>query len=86
MNQIELLHQAASNGNTDAMWELGTRYLEGNQLTQDAHEGERWLRNAAEMGDVASMRALGWRYLRGDGLTQNIEEGNRWLKKAREMK
>lgn len=57
---IDRIRQAAENGNADAQYELGCRYVEGNGVPKDTHQGYLWWQRAAQAGCALAMCALGW--------------------------
>ena len=76
------LRKAADLGLDDAMFVLGNRLLDGDNLAKNPVEGETWLRKAADSGLDDAIFVLGMRLMDGNGFTRSVEEGETWLRKA----
>lgn len=81
---FKILRQRAEEGDAEAQYMLGDRYLNGEGVTQDASEAVKWLRKAAEQGNDEAQFALGLTYFKGMGVSQDYAEAAKWLRKAAE--
>jgi localization factor PodJL len=61
------LRQAALNGNADAAFEIGERYLNGQGVTADPAEALKWFERAAAKGSPGAAFRLGMAYEKGHG-------------------
>ncbi len=66
----------------NAQYLLGTKYADGDGVTQDYAEAVKWYRRAAEQGHPIGQHALGYMYLNGQGVPQNYVQGHMWLNLA----
>ena len=90
--KAEQLRQAADQGDAEAQYKLGVRYVEGDGVPQDHREAVKWYRLAAERGYAAAQFTLGKMYAEaGRGLSgwkpegvpaQDLPEALRWLRLA----
>ncbi len=58
MDLNELKHKA-SKGKKEAQFELGMRFLEGNDVPQDNHDAEKWFKHAAKKNHPEALYQLG---------------------------
>jgi TPR repeat protein len=79
---VRLQRQAAENGYTAAMGDLGYLLNEGRGVAMDKVEAVRWFRRAAEKGAVAAMDDLATAYLDGAGIGASASEALRWYRQA----
>lgn len=83
---VQQLRVAAEQGDADAQYELGARYLWGNRgASVDKMESARWYRKAAEQGIAKAQRQLADYYKNGEGITKDIVEAVKWYRKAAEQ-
>ncbi len=83
--QVHALYQQAVNGNADAMFTLGSLYLEGRAVMQDDAIAAKWLRKGADAGNGLAMNALGIIRLTGrGGQARDNAEAFRWFLAAAE--
>ena len=64
---IKLAKSAESN--PDYCYELGSRYYNGRQVTQDYKTASIWFNKGAELGDPACLTTLGYLYFQGKGVS-----------------
>jgi uncharacterized protein len=69
--KLELLRQAANQGEAFAQSNLGAMYKDGQGVSQDYAEAAKWYRLAAEQGYAAAQTNLGFMYDNGQGVIQN---------------
>ena len=72
-------------GNTDAMFNLGVRYDEGNGVSQDKQKSIELYQKAADMGFTNAMVNLGVCYEKGDGVSQDKKKAIELLQRASDM-
>ncbi len=75
----------AEQGDVDAQFNLGVRYVTGEGVPQDDNEALRWFRRAAEQGDADAQFNLGIGYDLGRGVPQDDTEALRWFRRAAEQ-
>ena len=76
--EVEILQEAAEQGDTEAQAKLGRAYYYGEGVPQDYKEAAKWYRKAAEQGVDATMVALGALYLQGEGVPQDYVQAHMW--------
>ena len=75
--------QAARNGNKIAQYNMGVRYLRGEDgITKDPSQAVLWFSKAAEQGLSAAANALGVCYEKGNGVEQSYTTAVKWYRKA----
>ncbi len=77
-DSIEVLEEKVQQGDTEAMFTLGVRCIEGIGMTPDYPRGVSLLQGAVDLGDTAAMNDLGVIYEEGvfapqDGRTEQSE-------------
>ena len=83
MIETQSLSQA-QNGNIEAQYDLGIRYLFGDGLEKNPATAVHWLKKAAEQGHNHAQYLLGNCYSKGEGVTQNQTEAIYCYEKASE--
>lgn len=78
----KLYKQAAAQGNTEALWNLGCLYLESNLGKKDLETAEAYLIQAAKIGDPDLAYTLGMWYREGSLGDINLEKALYWLEKS----
>ena len=73
---------AAENGNTDAQFNLGHAYHNGEGVEQDYGKAIEWFSKAAEQGDSQAQSNLGGMYRFGIGVEQDYGKAIEWYSKA----
>jgi uncharacterized protein len=81
---VEELNALASQGNADAMLELGERLLQGQGVETNAAEGLQWLHKAADAGKNQAWYDIGFVYSNGVGVEMNITEAMKYFRKGAE--
>ncbi|MCS1407836.1 MAG: Secretory immunoglobulin A-binding protein EsiB [Verrucomicrobia subdivision 3 bacterium] len=76
------VRQAAQQGDAEAQFNLGMRYLQGVGVPQDDAEAAQWHQKAAEQGHARAQFNLGWAYDNGMGVPQDDVEAVKWYRKA----
>jgi localization factor PodJL len=78
------LRVAAAKGQPAAEYEVGTRFLDGKSVPQNAEEGVRWLERAAKSGIAPANFRLGGIYEKGLGVKKNVTLARRYYISAAE--
>ena len=73
---------AAEKGDPEAQFNLGKKYAEGKEVTQDFVESTKWYRKAAEQGHAVAQYGLGLAYYNAKGVPQDYAEAVNWFRKA----
>lgn len=76
--QIEQYKQAATNGDSEAQFQMGMCYEQENDMVNAA----KWLRKAARQGGEQRAYNLGSCYYKGLGVDQSYSEAVHWFHKA----
>jgi TPR repeat protein len=79
---IEKDKKQPENGDPEAQFQLGSRYVGGRGVTKNEKEGANWIRRAAEQGHVMAQFELGELYSRGEGVPKDLQEAAKWYEKA----
>jgi hypothetical protein len=87
---LQLLHDAAKNGDDSAQFDLGNIYFDGKgnadppwtQVTQDYAESAKWYLAAAQRGNSLAQRQIGLMYYGGLGVVQDYAQAYFWLNLA----
>ena len=82
MKKIVELFGPAKKGDTDAMFELGVFFYNGDGVKENKTEAVKWFKKAAEKGDATAMYNLFVCYANGYGVEQDMQEAIRWCIKA----
>ncbi len=84
-DSIELIRNAAEQGDARAQHWLALRYINVEGVPEDYNKAVMWLSKAAEQGFVESQIQLGFAYLEGLGLPRDYSKAVVWLSKAAEQ-
>ena len=80
--RINLYHKAANQGDTEAQFNLGLTYKEGQEVQQDSKMAAKWYQKAAEQGHITAQFNLGLLYQDGKGVRQNRTNAKEWYGRA----
>jgi hypothetical protein len=80
--KIQALQTAAENGDLDAQFQLGKRYLEGQGLTRDPEKARLWLRKAAARFHYGAQYTLARLYEDGAGSAPDFLKAAQWYELA----
>ena len=72
----------AEQGLSQAQYNLGLMYAEGEGVAQDYQEAVRWYRLAAEQGNEAAQGKLGTMYYLGQGMPKDNVLAHMWVNLA----
>jgi localization factor PodJL len=78
----EALRSAAAAGDVSALFEVGRRYTDGDQVDRNLGEAAKWYELAAEAGDAPAQYRLGNFYEKGHGVKQDPQVAADWYEKA----
>jgi TPR repeat protein len=81
-NSAEQLTRPAEKGDPAAQYQLGRKYHDGDGVTQNYTEANKWFLKAAEQGLPEGQFAVGNAYLLGEGVRQDGAEAALWFRKA----
>jgi len=84
-NPVEALRwyrRAAEQGLENAQVMVGTAYLNGHGVPQDAVEALRWFRRAAEQGNAEAHMRIGHAFEYGTGVERNPSAAADWYRRA----
>jgi len=73
-----------SAGHTDAQFNLGVCYANGDGVNKDAEQAVSWYRRAAESGHTGAQLNLGVCYVNGDGVAKDAVQAVSWYQRAAE--
>lgn len=76
------LKAAANAGDTEAMYQLGQAYRDGDGAEQNYSLAAYWYQMAAEKGHAPAMYYTGVMFYYGYGMEQNYQEAMKWFKKS----
>ena len=79
---IDLIRYSAFCGNTDAMFDYGTRLLKGYDIPIDEEEGLKYLKKAADCGNTFAMCMYGVSLLHRNKNPEDKEEAKKYFKSA----
>lgn len=79
---LEQEQRDAEHGNAQSQYELGLRYLWGEQVEQDYRKAFEWLKQAADQGHAAAQVTVAACYYFGKGVNKNQKEANAWAQFA----
>lgn len=80
--EVLSLRDKSRKGDNVARYNLGLRYLKGDGVPPDRHEGARWMTLAAIDGYAPAQYQLASMYMDGRGVTPNAVAAWHWLSKA----
>ena len=76
--------EAAEDGDTDCMAELGQMYLNGEEVDEDPEQAVYWFRKMAEAGESNGMFNLGLHCAKGFGIARDFAQAAYWMEQAAE--
>ena len=82
---IALIRRSAEQGYTEAQYNLGRCYYNGEGVSQDYTQAVYWWRKAAEQGNAGAQFYLGNAYYFGEGVSADKVQGGYWYRKAAEQ-
>ena len=72
------LRALADRGDSDAQWQMGVRYHNGEDVVQDDAQAVQWFLRAAEQGHVTAQATLGAYYWAGRGVPADLTQAYIW--------
>ena len=82
---VEELKALASQGNADAMLELGERLIQGQGVMSNTEEGLQWLHQAAAAGKNQAWYDIGFVYSNGVGVKLDMTEAMKYFRKGADL-
>jgi TPR repeat protein len=82
---LATLKPLTEQGDSYALFVMGTLYLQGEAFSKDEKLGYEWMKKSADQGFKDAQFAVGAMLLAGKGTTQNKTEAIAWLNKAAEQ-
>ena len=79
---VKLYQKSANQGNTDALFELGICYLNGDGVHYNEKTGLNLLQKAADLGEVEALLFMGDYYIGPDLSVVDIEDSKEDIKKG----
>jgi len=76
---VQLYYEKAHKGDTNAQYQLGVLYLNGNGAIQDFEEAAKWFKLAAEKNHMLAQYQLGLMYKTGFGVDIDLKTSYMWL-------
>jgi uncharacterized protein len=81
-NRLDDLVNKAEAGDSEAQFQLGQAYEEGDGIPQDDQSAVKWYKKSAEQGNAKAENSLGIMYSTGRGTPQDKQEAAQWFLKA----
>ena len=82
---VHIFTKLAEQGSTEAQYNLGICYDNGQGVEQSYEEAVKWYTLAAEQGLAQAQYNLGYYYCNGQGVKQSYEEAAKWYTLAAEQ-
>jgi TPR repeat protein len=85
LGDLQWLKGSAELGSSDAMNQVGLRYLAGEGVEKDEPQAAEWFRKAAEKANAAGAYNLAYSYAEGRGISQDRGQAAHWYTVAAEL-
>ena len=85
MDALKSFGRSAKNGNTDAQYQIGIMFLEGEGMKANPEEAAYWFRKAAQNGHALSQFEIGRCFLTGTGVQSGERMAAEWFWRAAEQ-
>ena len=79
------LEEKAENGDVQAQFELGYKYMKVNEISKDYTEAVKWFSKATEQGHIEAKIWLANMYATGSGVDKNYTEAVRLYREVAEQ-
>ena len=79
---VNLIRNAANQGDPDGQACLAMLYEEGFGVSEDMKTAVKWYQKAADQGNAGAQSKLGECYYLGKGVAENDAEAVKWIQKA----
>lgn len=83
-DNVQKLAVAASNGDSEAQYQIGRRFISDPSIRSNGAAAARWLSRAAEQGHVQAQYLLGTLFEGGIGVTKDDAKALAWYQRAAE--
>ena len=81
----DALRDAAAKGDAKALFEIGSRYADGQGVKEDMAEAAKWYEKAAEGGLAVAQYRIGNFYEKGIGVKRDIQKAKTWYQLSAEQ-
>ena len=75
---VRWFRKVADQGDTDAQYNLGIMYRDGEGVPEDYAQAATWFRKSAVQGDARAQVSLGIMYTNGSGVPQDYVLAHMW--------
>ena len=82
---LQLLRDAAQNGNAAAQYELANRLMEGRDVTKDVFGAAMWYEKAALQNLAPAQYIIGTLYEKGTGVAKDVRRARDWYQRAADL-
>jgi TPR repeat protein len=79
---VRWYEEAASSGETSALFNLGFLYYEGKVVARDYSKAHQLFSRGAQTGHPGAMNSLGWMCMNGHGVGRDYAAAARWFEQA----
>ena len=73
---------AAKAGDSKALYQIGMRYSDGNEVKRNIAESAKWFERSANTGFAPAQYSIGSLYEKGIGVERDIVKASQWYEKA----
>lgn len=85
LQAMKAFGRAAKNGNTDAQYQIGIMFLEGQGLAANPEDAAYWFRKAAQNGHMGAQFEIGYCFQNGIGVQADRRIAAEWFWRAAEQ-
>ena len=82
---LETLRRAEE-GDCQAQYAIGSRFLIGQPIPKDSHSAIKWFTKSAEQGHTEAMHCLAAMFFNGDGIPINLVKSYAWFSVIAKLK
>ncbi|HTD06148.1 tetratricopeptide repeat protein [Undibacterium sp.] len=79
---LKLFKKAAKKGNSDAQFNLGLMYVNGEGVKRDYDQALRWYEQSAVQGNARAQLNYGRMFAKGLGVSQDYDQARAWYRKS----
>lgn len=85
VDALKSFGRSAKNGNTEAQYQIGIMFLEGQGMKANPEDAAYWFRKAAQNGHAPSQFEIGCCFLNGTGVQSDLRIAAEWFWRAAEQ-
>lgn len=85
LDALKAFGKSAKAGNTEAQYQIGIMFLEGQGITANPADAAYWFRKAAQNGHVPSQFEIGYCFMNGVGVQADDRMAAEWFWRAAEQ-